>query len=474
MNTNCTTSTTDFTRNQAWYDLILKVRPDNPNIVLAGAVDLYGTTNGGTSWNLLSYWTGGCSMPEVHADQHAIEFRSTNLNEVIFGNDGGVYYSTNAGTAASSGVTFNSRVNGYNVTQFYSCAMNNTSGSNVYLAGAQDNGTQRFSSAGINSTTEVYGGDGGFCFIDQTNPNIAIASYTNNNFYRSTNGGVSFTSTLIGEDTGDFINPADYDNVANILYTTGNINELKRIANVETSPSAAVTMSIAIGGASVSAIKANFFTANRIFVGSDVGDVYRIDNANGTHTITDITGNLPAAGRVSSIDVGANDNELLVTYSNYGVSSVHYTNNGGSTWISKDEFGYILPDIPVRWGLFNPNNTKEVMLATELGVWSTSDITQTNPEWSPTNTGLANVRCDILRFRNSDKQVVVATHGRGLYTTDVWASTPTAFTHTALSPAHNSTNVALNVILSMTFSANVVKGTGNIVIKRVSDNSGLV
>lgn len=420
---SCGFGTTDFTRGQSWYDLTMKVRPDNANVVLVGGIDLHGTTNGGTSWNLLSYWTGGCSRQYVHADQHAIEFRSTNFNEIIGGSDGGVTYSTNAGTGSSVGVSFNDRNNNYNVTQFYACAMNNTNGSNVYIAGAQDNGTQRFTVAGINSTDMVNGGDGGFCFIDQTNPNIAIASYVYNNFYRSTNGGLSFTGTLLGENTGLFINPADYDNTANVLYTAGGSGTMKRVLNVETSPSSgSVTLS---GVGQITTIKANCFTANRIYVGNSSGDVFRIDNAHATPTVTNISGSLPA-GYTSSIDVGANDDELLVTYSNYGVKSVFYTNNGGTTWVSKDETAYGLPDMPIRWALFNPNDTKQVLLATELGVWSTSDVKATNPGWEPTNSGLANVRCDMLRFRTADKQVAIATFGRGLYTTNAFASTPTA------------------------------------------------
>jgi len=427
----CSFGTTDFTRGQSWYDLVLKVRPDNANIVLVGGIDIYGTTNGGTSWSLLSYWTGGCSKQYLHADQHAIEFRSTNLNETIFGNDGGVSYSTNAGTGSSTGVSISERNNGYNVTQFYACAMNNTAASNVYIAGSQDNGTNRFANAGVNSTTEVKGGDGGFCFIDQTNPNIAIASYVYNNFSRSTNGGVSFTSDLMAENTGSFINPADYDYTANILYTAGNAGQLKRVSNVETSPSTLSTLSLSIANNQISTIKANCFTANRIFIGTTAGNVYRLDNANATPTVTSIGSTLPA-GYVSCVDVGATDNELIVTLSSYDVISVHYSNNGGTSWISKDNVAHGLPNMPIRWALFNPNNTKEVMLATELGVWSTSDITASNPGWEASNNSLANVRCDMLRYRTADKQVAIATFGRGLYTTNVFAnSSPTAnFTYT--------------------------------------------
>ena len=40
---------TDFTSGQAWYDLIAVVDPSNANNVFIGGVDLFKTTNGGTT-----------------------------------------------------------------------------------------------------------------------------------------------------------------------------------------------------------------------------------------------------------------------------------------------------------------------------------------------------------------------------------------------------------------------------------------
>ena len=57
-----------------------------------------------------------------------------------------------------------------------------------------------------------------------------------------------------------------------------------------------------------------------------------------------------------------------------------------------------------------------VVLATELGVWTTDNIDGLSTNWAVTNNGLANVRCDMIKYRISDKKMIVATHGRGLYT----------------------------------------------------------
>ena len=66
----------------------------------------------------------------------------------------------NMGSSSSPSIAIRNK--GYNVTQFYAMDMTNTSGSNNMIAGAQDNGTQRYTSAGMNSTTEASGGDGAY------------------------------------------------------------------------------------------------------------------------------------------------------------------------------------------------------------------------------------------------------------------------------------------------------------------------
>jgi hypothetical protein len=117
---------------------------------------------------------------------------------------------------------------------------------------------------------------------------------------------------------------------------------------------------------------------------------------------------------------------MLLTISNYGVASVWESTDGGTTWNSLDNNGVNLPDMPVRWGMFIPTSyvartagpsTGGILLATELGVWTTSTTNGTSTIWTPDNTGLSNVRVDQLVLRISDKMVAAATHGRGIFTT---------------------------------------------------------
>ncbi len=418
---------TDFSRGQAWYDLIAAVDPNNRNTLIVGGIDLFRSTDGAGTWSQISKWSNNNNLAalncsNVHADQHAIVFKPGSSSQVLFGNDGGVYYSNNIASAATSNV-ISRRDNGYNVTQFYACAIHPTAATNYFLAGAQDNGSQQFNTNGVNATNEVTGGDGAFCFIDQTNPNYQITSYVYNSYYGSTNGGGNFNNTLQSDQTtGKFINPTDYDDNQNALYSARTINTVNRITNITGSPSVS---SISVTGMSsmASHLRVSPYTtaSTTLFVGTEAGDLYKITNANGSPSTTNISGNLPS-GNISCVEIGASENQLLVTYTNYGLTSVWYTTNGGSTWISKEGN---LPDMPVRWALFNPNDRNEVLLATEVGVWSTSNFNSSSPSWSPSNSGLANVRVDMLQIRDSDKEVIAATYGRGLFSSSGFAAAQT-------------------------------------------------
>jgi len=427
LNQDCTPSTDHFTRGQAFFDLSLEVHPENPDIVYAGGIDVHRSLDGGATWESISYWTGGNCKDYVHADIHEFQIRPGYPNSLLVGNDGGLDYSIDAGSATSP--DFERRVNNYNTMLFYYAAMVNEIGSNVMLAGAQDNGTQRFTDPGVNSTRMVTGGDGAFCFIDPNDPNIQISSFTNNNYNFSTDGGLTFTRINTTANSGRFINPTDVDFEKGRIFAAAGNNQLGRVSNIPDNPGNFTTLNIDIGGGRISAVKVSPHTENRIFVGTPGaggagGKLWMIDDAQlGTPTITDITGEMDESrgNYLRSIDIGASDDELLITFSNFGASSVFTTMDGGTSWVNKEDN---LPDVPVRWAIYNPSNRNQVLLGTDLGVWSTNDITATNPNWESSNDGMAqSVRVDHLLYRSSDETILAATYGRGLFTSNVFATT---------------------------------------------------
>ncbi len=406
----------DFTRGQSWYDLIIAVNPNDTDNVLVGGIDIFQSKDGGDTWDQLTHWYGGFQKQYAHADQHGILFNPFKANEVIFSHDGGLSYSPNI---VASIPVLETRIKDYNTTQFYAVGMHPTAGSNYFLAGAQDNGTQQFTQPGVGSTSQASGGDGAFCYIDQDNALWQMSSYVRNNHYFSGDGGLTFTFLSSSENSGSFINPGDYHDKMNILFTHRTSSTIKRTFIDGTVIPQTDNFSINTSG-TTSHIKASPYTtsSSTLFVGTSTGKVYKITGADGFSPSTNnISSSQFPTGRVSCIAVGNTENELLATFSNYGVNSVWYTSNGGSTWASAEGN---LPNMPVRWALFNPNDFKEAIIATELGVWQCLDVTVAFPTWTAMNTGLANVRTDMLQLRTSDGTVAAATHARGLFTIEIF------------------------------------------------------
>jgi Dockerin type I domain len=422
---------TSMAEDQGWYDLIAAVDPNNPNRVFAGGKGLYVTNDGGTSWTHLG---GSYNIPapnKIHSDQHMIVFPSNTSTTVYFGNDGGIFRSINA-TATVPTVTAINK--GYNVTQYYSTALHPAAGSNFFLAGAQDNGTQRYATSGINTTKMATGADGGFCHIDQDNPKILITSFQNNQIHVSKDSGATWT--YIGGTGGHFINPTDYADSTNVLYTPfdgGVVNEIRDIVtNIVTGhDTVAPSKYLYVTGVGTSnslhyvevpqfknsvptAVKVSPNVPNRVYFGLENGQLVRLDNANSSSPTVTVLGK-PTTGWISCIEVkDSNENHMIMTYSNYGVQSVWSSLNGGVTWQSVEGN---LPNMPVRWAIFAPDTTGKVLIATELGVWMNDILNGALTVWAPINTGLPNVRVDMLQSRKKDKLVAAATHGRGLYTT---------------------------------------------------------
>ncbi|SOE23044.1 hypothetical protein SAMN06298216_3436 [Spirosomataceae bacterium TFI 002] len=473
-----------FVGDQGSYDLILGTHETDPDILYAAAITMSITVDGGDNWlPKIGYSAQGALM---HVDHHSFAARPGYPNEAVFGNDGGVYYSANWGNSgATTYPTFIKRNKNYNVTQFFSVDINKYANSGTVVAGAQDNGTRAINTPynTIGPGLEVNSGDGGLTFIDKIDTTIIISNYTNVTPKLSKKGTVDLD--LYGEEMdpqysnrGKFINPADYDSQNHTLWHNNTLDsesdtKFFRYHIAGTSPNHTYTTSnvtvTGVGALDISFIKLGL-TAGNMFIGTVEGDVYKVTglNTSGNQTLSSITKimdyNTTANGNVSSLDFGPNENTIVVTKSNYNIKSVFYTTDGGATWISKDETTHGLANVPIRYCFVNPVDPKQVFLATELGVWSTSDITLANPQWAVTNANLANVRCDMLKFRPSDNTLVVATHGRGVFSTKInQSNTPCPTTLVLISTVDDKNTGTTTFEASETIQAsNKITGTANV------------
>ncbi len=360
-------------------------------------------------------WVGGISgtvTQYVHADQHTAVWNGT---QVLIGCDGGIFYSANAGS------TFFSRNSGLRLKQFYSCAVH-PSTTNYFLAGAQDNGCHAFANAGLSSSTEVNGGDGAFVHIDQDEPQYQYTAYVYAQYHRSSDGGVNWTDVNYSNSIGSFINPTDYDDGNNRMYTTGSGGQFVRWENPQTGSTFTPIAMASFAGGTVTGIKVSPFTSNRVFFGTSNGKIIKADNAQqASPAATDITGAGMTAATVSCIATGTSDNNLLATFSNYGAAHIWVNTTGAAGgWVN---ISGNIPDIPVRWAMFYPEDNTKAIVATEMGVYETALINGASTVWTA-DASFPTVRTDMLQYRKGDGTVAAATHGRGLWTTTVPFTTP--------------------------------------------------
>ena len=288
------------------------------------------------------------------------------------------------------------------------------------LGGTQDNGTWLVST-GDGFDVRVTGGDGAFSHISSVDPSIQFSQYIYNSIYKTTNEWSSVTHLIDDEDTGAFISCSDYDSANDDYYITGKAGGELRIlrdasvSDYPDSPSSGIFLDTSLT-ARATAITVSPYGDN-IVIGDDEGNLVKITSIS-TATSTsfgeidlDPSNALPSDAYLRSIEFGADENHILVVYSNYGTQNIWQTTDSGTNWTNLDGN---LPNIPVGWAVFNPNDRNEVIIGTEVGIWSSDNINAGSVEWSVNSGTIPNVPVHAISIR-PDGAMIAATHGRGLW-----------------------------------------------------------
>ncbi len=441
----------DFTRGQHWYDLEIEIDPTSNDIIYVGGINWHRSQNGGTSWSQLSKWTNfaGYGYPAintsiVHADMHGLYFRPGSPNQAMVVGDGGVGYSANLATASNTN-NFIDNEAGMVTTQFYSVAQSGQdfSGSDYVIGGTQDNGSYALidSNQNLTSGTETTGGDGAESVFDQVGGHYMINNYTYNDAIARTEfdpsgnqGATTDLTTLLSipSNEGKFINPGALDSNQDVYFcNAGNslrvITDLKRGGTPQTFLIPNI-VNPANPNDWITTIEVSRHTteSSTVFVGLKSGKVRKITQANQNPGYSVQAGNLHSqAGSVSDIHLGDSENEIYVTYYNYGINNnIIYTDDQFATPAVNKEGGF--PDIPVFTILNNPYESEEVIVGTELGVWRTTNFSAGSPSWSQSYNGMSDVAVYDMDFRGEsadDNRVVAASYGRGLYSSSFGSNT---------------------------------------------------
>ncbi|MCB0382357.1 MAG: T9SS type A sorting domain-containing protein, partial [Psychroserpens sp.] len=235
---------------------------------------------------------------------------------------------------------------------------------------------------------------------------------------------------IVNGSGGDFINQAELDDNRHVLYTNASSGSNRRIGRYTNVNNQTLlngsTLTDPLLNAAPSAFKLNPYATGGVpptdtatlIVGLKNGRLLKVLNADTSPSFSTI-GSPTFIGSVSDIEFGENENEIFVTMHNYGVQSIWFTDNGGTTWRSLEGN---LPDLPVKCILQNPLRPQELIIGTELGVWATDDFTVASPNWIQAYNGMSDVTVLDLDLRSSDNTILATTHGRGMFTSQFTAA----------------------------------------------------
>jgi photosystem II stability/assembly factor-like uncharacterized protein len=399
--------------DQGWYDATIAVKPNDPNFVLLGNIEVHRATDGATFSPLRSSSGpfGGTRAWDnmTHTDIHKIVFAPSNPNIAYVGCDGGVYKSTDGGN------TWQSANAGIATIQYYRIA-SHPSNRNIIIGGAQDNGNYRTLDGGATPWSITTTGDGMECFFDHTDPNFVFVSTQNGNLLRSTSGGAYATFGTISppwEVTPNWTTPwLMHPTNNNILYAGS--RRIWRSTNrggswEAISPSIAasdVLNSIAIGRTNPSnmiAVAGGYANANpQVLISTDGGFTWR-----------DVTANIPGPARhiaralVHPLDAGA----MFIVRSGFGSGKVYASYNLGQSWTN---LSGNLPDVPASDLFIDPQRPRAWYLATDIGIYSTTNGGAT---WERDNNGMPTVpMIDFDYFSSGGTRLLrLGTHGRSAY-----------------------------------------------------------
>ncbi len=411
--------------NQGWYDNIIWLNPQDPDTVVVGGINLWRGRYNGSTFNLPLTQISSAAQNSAHPDQHVIVahpgFNNVTNRIVYFGNDGGLYRADDVSTVEQTvgWTNLNSSPGnaGLGITQFYGAAGNATSG--VIIAGAQDNGTLRFS-GNPQGWTSTNGADGGYCAADPTDANYFFGESQNLGIFRSSDGGQ--TSTYIVTGLSDQVCPPCRSNfIAPLLLDPNNSNTLLtggwslwRSTNAKAvTPTWAAIKAPNVGNWPISAIAVSPITSDLILVGHNDGSIFRtLNGASSSPSWTSF--NSPVAGRMVTrltVDTAHPTNWIYATFGGFNGDNVYRTIDNGVTWVDVTGSGATgLPNVPVFSLVVHPTNPNFVYLGTEVGVFTSEDAGAT---WFLPQDGPANVSVQELFWMGGD--LVAVTHGRGLY-----------------------------------------------------------
>ena len=377
----------------------------------------------------------------VHPDLHALWINPKDTDELLLGTDGGLYHSYDRGTDWRF-------AGALPVSQFYRVSVDMQRPYNVY-GGLQDNNTwygpSRRPGGVLNKHwAPLTGGDGFWAFVDPTDEDIVYSEYQGGTLFRSrkSTGEVKDIKPAARADepryrfnwnTPIHLSPNRKDTIyygAQFLFRSRDRGESwERISGDLTTNDPAKQRQNESGGltldnstaenhCTIFSIAESPADGQVIWVGTDDGNVQV--TRDGGKTWTSVAGaiaGLPKSTWVSHVEPGRTDAATAyVTFDGHMTGDmatyVYKTTDYGATWTSLvaaplKGYAHVVREDPVVPSL--------LFAGTELGLFASVDG---GKQWGQFTAGLPNVAVRDLAIHPREHDLVIATHGRGIYIVD--------------------------------------------------------
>ncbi|HOW24381.1 MAG TPA: T9SS type A sorting domain-containing protein [Bacteroidales bacterium] len=437
------------------YTFTMGVKPDNENVVFMGGMNLYRSINGFAD-SLQTSYIGGYpfdmdSLHGLHPDQHGIAFLPSDPRVMFMSNDGGIYVTQDC-MADSMDNSWERLNNQLTTTQFYSVAIDHGADHDDWiLGGLQDNNwyytvtddpTELWFDIDIcyDGFATYVADDWEYCVISAYSGNIWTSQFgddmhTKNIFYQLPDTLLAYYDPVMGSNSlfPFYQNFALDPNTEEIFYLP-TVTSIWRKDNMKAASYDTSLRNVGwnhlsnvdVGQASeISYIAVSAIPANRLYYGTSLGKVYRMDDAHtGNPMPVDITGDhFPTNAFVAFIDIDpGNADHTMVVFSNYGVQSLFHTSDGGATWTAvggnleenQDGSGSG-PSVRCSKKVMR-NGQKTIFIGTSSGLFSTSELKGDSTIWVREGAStIGRVIVDMIDARYSDGFIAVGTHGNGVY-----------------------------------------------------------
>jgi hypothetical protein len=369
----------------------------------------------------------------VHPDQHNIYPIKINEGaqtyQLLMANDGGIYISSVSTSPGTTQGEWAKVSNGYNTSQFYGA--DKKPGAQEYFGGMQDNASYFTPSGTVASATTSYStnvqlsGDGFEAIWHSQDGKKMIGSTYYNQFSRSLDGGSTWTAAIKGLSTDlttfPFISKlASSKQAPDILYTVGEdvVWKSTDFGGNWTPTSIAsglgltdfATVELSRANANILWVGSNMSVGKNLSVSTDAGKTFTAVSNPVGYTLGNLTGLATHP---------TNEKVAYALFSFAKTAKILMTNDLGQTWSDISGFGTGtssstgFPDVAVYSLYVRSDNTSIIWAGTEIGIIESLDG---GASWALL-TEFPSVA--VWQMKGQDDEIVIATHGRGIWTAKV-------------------------------------------------------